>query len=407
MLVNNISIMLLAINWLAETSWRDKLGVLLRNKRVFIAIQIYLMVLIGLFLTQNQREARFELEKKLLILFMPLILGTSSPLTLAERSLVFKSFILSCIVASFICLGYAVHMNYKEDHTLTYVYNAIVHDIHLPEHYYYFNYWYFTYELYAKPLGMHPIYLSMYFVFSAYLSVYLWWGKNLSKSRKLALLGLLFFFFINIVMLASRMQMGVAALSLTIFILAMARRNGQLWKGLIFLAAISVIALFIIFKNPVIRERIIESNKPHAHYSENKYGEGGLSLRTYKWKYTWEAILLSPWFGTGTGDAQDALQERYQAHAFDIGYTNRFNAHNQYLQVWLEHGVLGLISLLFCWGYMIGQSLTTKSWLALSFIGLFMISCLTESMLEVNKGIAFYAFFSALLFFTMPEESPL
>jgi hypothetical protein len=404
LLLNNIAVFILALNWLAEREFKSKLQRLMSGRSAWYPMQLYLLVVVGLLFTQNYKEAGFELEKKLMLFFLPLFFVSSKPLSENDRRFVFKSFLISAFVSSLVCIVYATYRNYMEGHTVSYVYNALVNDIHLPGRYYYFNYWYFTYELFAQPLGMHPIYLSMYLITAGFLTVHLYWKQEQPFWKRAALSSIILYLFLIIVLLASRTQIAIAALSGTIFILHIAVKNGYLMRGLLFLAVMAVGGLFIILKNPVIRERLIDSNKLNAHYSENKYGEGGLSLRTYKWRYTLEAIKDSPWVGTGTGDAQDVLQTYYKKNDFTIGFENRFNAHNQYLQVFLEFGILGLISLCIGWLMPAVTAFRQKEWLGFAFMVLILLSCMTESMMEVNKGIAFYAFFYSLIFIRPTSE---
>jgi hypothetical protein len=63
----------------------------------------------------------------------------------------------------------------------------------------------------------------------------------------------------------------------------------------------------------------------------------------------------------------------------------------------LEMGLIGLLSFLICIGGAFYMAWKSKQMLYLVFTTIFTISCFTESMLEVNKGIIFYAFFNALL----------
>ena len=170
-------------------------------------------------------------------------------------------------------------------------------------------------------------------------------------------------------------------------------------RSVLFMLAVYAAGFAIILFNPVLKERFIDSNKFKTHFSDNKYGAGGLSLRMYKWRYAVETIEKSPLVGTGTGDAQDQLQLTYKKHDFKIAYDERYNAHNQFLQTFLEIGIGGL--LLLCVGFFVPLYLAIKGrkWLYVVFILVFLISCLTESMLEANKGIVFYAFFNSLFAF--------
>lgn len=409
LLVNNISIMLLALNWLLEGSFKDKW---LQFKKQVLAhhfITLYVAYLAGLIYSVNIHQGMFELEKKMALFLMPLLLGTSPRMPLKDLHLVFKAFVFSCTLATLFCFVYAIYRNYQEDYTLSYLYNAIFHDIHVPNGYTYLNYWYFTYELFASAVKMHPVYLSMYIVFDSCLIVYLWWNKpELTKKKRLMVLVLLMYNFLVILLLSSRTQLFSYILLGTIFLLYQSYLSGKMLRSILFMLTMYAAGLAIILFNPVLKERFIDSNKPKTHFTDNKYGAGGLSLRMYKWRYAMETIKKSPLIGTGTGDAQDELQLTYKKHDFSIAYDERYNAHNQFLQTFLELGIVGLF--LLCLGFFTPLYLAVKRrrWLYVVFILVFLISCLTESMLEANKGIVFYAFFNSLFaFYFMHNEEDL
>jgi len=407
MLLNNIAIILLGINWLFDSSPTEKWLKIKQNPLVYCFILFYLLYCFGLLYTENMRQGFFELEKKLTLILFPLIFASSKPLNINEVRFLFKAFVFSCVAATLFCFGYAIYLNYQEGYNLTYLYRAIFLNEHIAGKYDYLNYWYFTYKLFAHPLNMHPVYFAMYLVFSSCLSVWLWWDQTWQrKKRNLVILLLLVFNFIVIVLLSSRTQLFALVLIGTVFVLYESFRQKKIARGFMFLFSLFALGLFFILSNPVLKERIIDSNKPGTHFTENKYGEGGLSLRLYKWKYTLETIRNNPYFGTGTGDAQDELQLTYQRNNFDIAFVNRFNAHNQYLQCLLELGVPGLLLFLTCLFLPAYLAFKRKNWLYLVFISLFFISCFTESMLEVNKGIVFYALFNSLFAFSILNSNP-
>ena len=100
-------------------------------------------------------------------------------------------------------------------------------------------------------------------------------------------------------------------------------------------------------------------------------------------------------------EVQDALNEQYKqdGHPQLLNY----DVHNQYLQTLIAQGLLGLITLilvllapLFC---------GNRSFLSYSFVLIFATCILTESMLEVQKGVLFFAFFSSLLSFQKRQDT--
>jgi O-antigen ligase len=400
--VNNMSVVLLGLSWVLEWPLSEKIRRFRENRWLWLFSSLYAAYLVAMLYTENVAEGKFELEKKMSLLFLPILLGSSRPLSGVHLRLVSRVFIWSCVVATLACFARAVQLNYREGQTLTYLYDAIVHDVHLPTHYEYLNYWYFTYKLFASAVQMHPVYLAMYCVFSSCLAAWLWWDRTWNKKwRNFGVAGLVLYFFVVVLLLSSRTQLFCMAVFGSVFAIYEGWRNRAMLRTMVVLGIAAGIGAFVVFRNPVIRERIVSSNRPGAHYSENVYGEGGLSLRLLKWKYTMEAILESPIAGAGTGDGQDELQGVYSRNAFTIGFENRFNPHNQFLHTWLDTGAWGLLILLACLLLPIGNALKQGKWIYAVFLVLFIISCTTESMLQVNKGIAFYGFFNSLFAFTL------
>ena len=219
LLVNNIAIYLLILNWLFESPLSAKWQMLKQNAMAWLFIQLFLLYTIGLLYSDNLRQGFFEIEKKLSILSFPLVLATTFPLNKKQAGSIFKAFIIACAAATLFCFAYAAWLNYGEGHTLSYIYNAVFFDRHLPGRYAYFNYWYFTYELFAKPLNMHPVYFAMYLVFSCCLSVWLWWDGTLANTKKNRLL-LLFLLcnFITVILIGRSTTIGDHYIRFTITI---------------------------------------------------------------------------------------------------------------------------------------------------------------------------------------------
>ncbi|MEM7357717.1 MAG: O-antigen ligase family protein [Pseudomonadota bacterium] len=63
--------------------------------------------------------------------------------------------------------------------------------------------------------------------------------------------------------------------------------------------------------------------------------------RSAQWAITWQAIQQAVWFGYGGGSYGTVFQVfREQADLRDVVYNQ---SHNQYLHIWLEQGILGLL----------------------------------------------------------------
>jgi O-antigen ligase len=78
---------------------------------------------------------------------------------------------------------------------------------------------------------------------------------------------------------------------------------------------------------------------------------------------------------------------------FYNSYLNEFNAHNEYLSILLKWGLAGLILFLYILCRGAWMAWQRNDVLFFSFIVLIAVVSLSENLLDLNKGIFFYAFF--------------
>ncbi|MCT4614820.1 MAG: O-antigen ligase family protein [Marinifilaceae bacterium] len=110
--------------------------------------------------------------------------------------------------------------------------------------------------------------------------------------------------------------------------------------------------------------------------------------RVYIWKTAFKLIKERPILGYGIGTTKDKLLEQYKKDGYRAGVIYTFHSHNQFLQSWLQFGVLGLLlSLiillypLYYYLYKNRNELILLLWLA------FFMANITEPMLQISFGI--------------------
>ena len=77
------------------------------------------------------------------------------------------------------------------------------------------------------------------------------------------------------------------------------------------------------------------------------------------------------------------------------------NSHNQFLQVGVNLGLVGLSLFILTLFFPLFVALRQKNQLYIVFILLFVFSCLTISLLNSQNGTLFYAFFNSLMVFVI------
>jgi O-antigen ligase len=356
---------------------------------VLLFVSLYLIYIVGLIYTENLRTALFLLEKSLSILLFPLLFVFISPLSVKQVKVILYALVISCFFACVIALVSACYSNYYDVSR-----NSSI------------NWDNFTNQQLASFIYFHPTYLSLYLT----LSLFVVFGdffvnvELYSRAKKVLLLAISLFFIVVLILLAARIVLLAFLLISTIACFIYGYKYGNLLKaglGVVFILSVLVVA---ILKIPAIGERFKEAINYNNEYSIDKQW-GGRGMRLLKWECCIDLIQDYPLLGVGTGDTQDELQECYREKDFGqlLFWPHiKFNAHNQYLQIFLTTGVFGLLILLLC--IIVPSYLAIKkvNYLYLSFLSLFAITCLTESLLESNKGIVFYAFFNALFAFHSP-----
>ena len=132
-----------------------------------------------------------------------------------------------------------------------------------------------------------------------------------------------------------------------------------------------------------------------------------LDLRMVQWGCAAKILLNSNntlFFGVGTGDVQDSMAPCYASQNYSE-LKNSYNAHNEFIEEALRHGLIGLF--IFLSALLIPFYLSIyehRSYLYFLFLLIFIIWSFTESTLSTQKGAVFYAFFNSLLFFNFIDK---
>jgi O-antigen ligase len=248
---------------------------------------------------------------------------------------------------------------------------------------------YFSYIQLAKTVGMHPAYFSMYLIFCLTI---LFTEKYSSKRQEIIHLLLTLLISAFTAMLATRAAI-IAFVVSAIFLVIGKIRNRQSVASLsIFIVAASI--GFLVVFNPVARFRVIEEPMRTNYVANTSVTEwNSVSYRLVEWQGSWSVINDHMIFGVGTSGWKVALLDFYSNYNSSVA-GQMLNSHNQFLQVWMENGILTLFVILFCiFGFVFRPPINQKY---VAFILIFSIMCITESILERQKGIVFFTMFQTL-----------
>lgn len=352
---------------------------------LLLFILVYLIHVFGLIHTENSDQGGFELEKKLSLIIFPLICFFTPRMANSEKRFVMSGFVIGCLASLLFCFGYAV-TKFSQSH------DASV----------------FFYHSFSEVVGMHAAYLSMYLCLSIAWLLFGYKSVLLTGNwlHRFAILFLLMILIGGVILLAARAQILILFLITLVWVVSVFYDKWGWWKASLTatVTAIGFFGLVLVF--PVNRERFKQAINYNNEYSiSGRWGEN--QIRVLIWSCAFECIEKHPWLGSGTGDGESEMQECYQDHKYgSLTYfpNTTFNAHNQFLEIAIQLGWLGLLIFL--------SSILYAGWCAfresntqyLLFLFIFMLSCMTESQLETQSGIVFFAMFNSLHFFNSDHK---
>lgn len=102
--VLSISQFLLAFNWLVHGKFREKATLISRKPSILIFASIFVIYLIGLIYTQNMETGMARVKNALPLLLLPLIMGSTDPLSDKQIRQLLVLFSTAVITASIVCL---------------------------------------------------------------------------------------------------------------------------------------------------------------------------------------------------------------------------------------------------------------------------------------------------------------
>ena len=122
----------------------------------------------------------------------------------------------------------------------------------------------------------------------------------------------------------------------------------------------------------------------------------GNEVRLILWTASVELGLKHP-MGLGLGGLEPALSQKLIAWGYPEQAKKEFNPHNQFLQIWNEVGLLGLVIFIGILYVLLQQFYTKRQLSGFLLTLVFIIFCLFESILQRESGIVFFlCWFTAL-----------
>jgi O-antigen ligase len=350
---------------------------------VWLFASLYLLVIIGSFYSANTAEAMFRLQQKSALAMFPLVFGTAVALTGTAYHRILTAFAWFTLAGCLFCLGYGI---------MNLVQTGSPHKL-------------YGYQMVVLK-DMSPFMLGLYCLLSViYLLTAFYRGAFENSRRKTMYVTLLLVLSLFLFVLGNRNILFSWSIVVIFFFL---RRVVKGYMRYVLLGGVAALFAAAIVFNPSLRKQVRDLADFSAENTiqldaDKSLGRdwGGKALREAIWRCSMDVVSVHWLTGVGTGDVQDTLQAAYERRKFYFASRyNLYNAHNQFLQETLAYGIAGLAVFVACLlaPFLLYNGNAEKQ-LYILFLLSFAIICLTESILEISKGIVYYSFFNSIFAF--------
>lgn len=359
------AIMLFVLSWLLSGQWFYTAKTAFKNSIFIILITFFLLHLAGLLYSSNMNAGWFDIEVKLTLILFPFMFFLSNSIDKNKREIILLFFLFGTVIAIIGCLINAI-LNFKTLQFEAFFYGAL-------------------------SVFHHPSYFAMYICFSSAIVIYwlLYCNKVLKKWYKIALFFLLIFLGVFIYFLSSKA--GKITFFITLFVMsipALFLKTKKILSILILCFAVFQI-WFSLTQN--LRFKAVISSVQNAEQNVNTEESNGVRVLVYETAIN--LIKTNYAIGVGTGDIKDVLMKEYERKEMKGAIEKKLNVHNQFLETWLGQGIAGITLLLLLFIVPFVNSIRTKNWLLMTFVIIIVLNFLTESMLNTQAGVVFFAFF--------------
>ncbi|NVK26415.1 MAG: O-antigen ligase family protein [Flavobacteriia bacterium] len=385
----SLFIMLLGVVFLFFLN-RDYLTNLRKSTYFWPILGYYALVAIGLTYTDFPKEGAKDIQVQIALIAWPFGLGCLNALSKNAIHRILWYFVRATALSSVLLLSLAF-TNYLGDGEI--------------------NHFFYKHLSAWELVPQH--YLSMYISFALLIILNRVINRR-STINRIRLVEILLYgtvFLTMQVLLSVRIQLIALPLALLPVIYS-GLKTGLLTRKMKRIGGLSIPLLVIAFISlPGTQRRIVETY--HEIRSFNRVVEKKqTNHRVYLWRYGTDVISENWLLGTGTGGANEALHVKLQdcrAKFWDgekvyYLYDKKYNVHNVFLQAWMTHGIAGiLLVVLILFGPLI-RALRQKDQMVAGFLLLAIVSFTTESMLERQAGVLWFAAFYALLVVNQRSE---
>jgi O-antigen ligase len=350
------------------------------TKLFMLFIILFVWQVIGLLFTDSINSGAERIFKRASFILFPMALFLPAEGLKLKIRILLRFFVLFILIYLIYCVGVAFNnsITIKDGEWIFNQYHEL-----------------YTYESFfvgSRLSGsVHPTYLSMYLVVALLISLDTFFDQTIkTRSRAIWLfLSIIFLFFVFL--LVSRAGILAVAIVLPVYLIIRLYKRISSWIIISILALFFLISGIMIWKNSRLNYTIEDISMEHIDKTIQE------DARLLIWRSA-NGIIKNNWlFGVGTGDASSELKKEFLERGYSQGYYDNLNAHNQFLEIMLENGIIGLILFLGILGFMCFIAIKDHNYLLMLFLVTMVVFFMFESILNRLAGITFFPLFTFLL----------
>ncbi len=356
--LNSKAIIFLVAAWLFTGNFTEKKHLFKSNGiTILILTSPFWMAALGLLYTDNLHGGLRELEIKLPFLIFPTTILTHQWKT-KTTFFVLDYFTIGVAAASLLalCKGLYFKLNGLGD--------------------------YLFYSRFAEFLDKHTTYFSMFVILCL---LHLFRSLFLKRiKRRLGIVAIVFF--LSILYILS-VRISIIALIAGSILLLLVHYKGKI-KFLV--AGTIPLLLLLFYLSPNFQKRAEPSAVHNSEIIDSQY-------REFHWKAVLQTISHnSIVFGSGTRANREFLYLRYKEYGLSAAEEERYNAHNQFLEILLDYGLIGLSVFFGMLLFLARRYFKSRDYFAITCLLVMSIFMITESTLVRQSGVVVFAFFNCL-----------
>ena len=349
--LNSKAIILLAVYWLFYNSLSEKVSLFKQNKHsYYLFISLFLVLLLSILFSDNYLEGFRLLGKRISLVLLPLIIFT---IKIKKNIVAFllHYFSLSVIISSFFALTKVLFFKFNN----------------LGD--------YLNYSLFGQFLNKHTTFFALFTVIAI-----LYFINQILINKKHVIIQIIVIIYLLVILYFLSVRVSIVALIISTFILLLSvnKEKGKYIALSFFLLGV------LFFISPNFQKRF------HNMKSGSTFHD--ISYRYKHWEINInEVFKKNIIFGYGLGSNRIEIYQSYKEQKLTNAYKEKYNAHNQYLEYYVQFGLIGFFIFLFINFMIIRRLLRKQVLLHLSIYSLFLIFMLTDSTLERHSGIVLFS----------------